>query len=168
MTTQRRIMLAAGVGLLFVLHIVAAFALGVYVGRYGLTRDGLALQGPHNAQRLDGPQLAPGGQPPAGQPGNLPQNPPLPGEPTLVGRIRRIEPGRLDLATPNGPRQVSWDAATRVRELAGATLAVSDLEEENTVAIFGTFSDGGQLLQAELIVLLPPPDQAQPRPPANP
>ena len=158
---QHKFLYAIGILILFLIHIIAAFALGVYVGRYGPTRQGLTLQGPGEMRQQ--PQQAPPGQAPDRQ---LAQ-PFLPGEPTVIGRIRRVGPHTLDLATREGPRQVILDAETEVRDqAAGGSAGRDSLAEEQIVAIFGVFDDDGRQLQADLVVILPEPEQ--PRPPANP
>jgi len=153
MTTQRKLLYGAGITLLLLFHVVIAFALGVYVGRYGLTREGLNLQGPRDM----GPAPAGTG---AGQPEpERPIAPGLPGEPAVLGRIRRVGREMLDLATREGPRGVMVDAGTRVRDSAGAILDLEDLSPGQIVAVFGARVNGGQGLQADLIVILP---QAEP------
>jgi hypothetical protein len=140
MTTQRKLLYGAGILLLLLFHVVIAFALGVYVGRYGLTREGLTLQGPGNVER-----------PPAGAAPDRPGT----GQPAVLGRIRRVGREMLDLATREGPRQVMVDAGTRVRDSTGAILNLEDLSPGQIVAVFGVRIDGGQGLQADLIVILP-------------
>ncbi len=153
MTTQRKLLYGAGILLLLLFHVVIAFALGVYVGRYGLTREGLTLQGPGNlAPAPDQPRRDP--LEPEG-----PAAPALPGEPAVLGRIRRVGREMLDLATREGPRGVMVDAGTRVRDSTGAPLNLEDLSPGQIVAVFGVRIDGGQGLQADLIVILP---QAEP------
>jgi hypothetical protein len=154
MTTQRKLLYGAGILLLLLFHVVIAFALGVYVGRYGLTREGLTLQGPGNVERP--PAGAAPDRPGTGQPEpEGPAVPALPGEPAVLGRIRRVGREMLDLATREGPRQVMVDAGTRVRDSTGAILNLEDLSPGQIVAVFGVRIDGGQGLQADLIVILP-------------
>jgi hypothetical protein len=145
MTTRRKLLYAGGVTLLFLFHIIAAFALGVYVGRYGMTRDGLTIQGPRNVGQpaVQGPD----------QPGQVT----LPGEPTAVGRVRQVGRSTLDLATREGPRQVMLSAETEYRDQTGETITWDNLSEGQIVAVFGVFGNGGQQLQAALIVVLPEP-----------
>jgi hypothetical protein len=148
MTTERKLLLGGGILLLFLFHIVAAFALGVYVGRYGLTREGLTLQGP---ARNQGPAQP---EPRQGAP-DQPGGPALPGEPAVVGRIHRLDGRTLDLATLEGPRQVMLDGETRYRDRAGELLDREDLAEGQIVAVFGIYADDGRQLHADLVVVLP-------------
>jgi hypothetical protein len=158
MTTQQKLLYAGGIVLLLLFHVVIAFALGVYIGRYGLTRDGLTLQGPRNVQAPQGPQPAQGAP-------NQPGQPILPGEPAVIGRIRRVDRATLDLATREGPRQVMLDNETKYRVGSGEVLARDDLAEGGIVAVFGVFIDDGQQLHADLVVVIPVQDQ---EPPARP
>lgn len=169
MVTSRRLMLVAGVATLLFFHVVAAFALGVYIGRYGMTGEGLTLQGPGNMRQLP-PDQAP--DQPADQ---MPARPPIPGEPTVLGRIRRIDPGMLDLATTGGPRQVLFDEQTKVWDRSGEVTSLDRLAEGQFVAILGVFHNGGQQLEADLIIILPnlrelrePSGQSPRRPAGNP
>jgi hypothetical protein len=157
MTRERKLLYAGGIFILFLFHIVAAFALGVYVGRYGVTREGLTLQGPRNVGPA--PAQPPDKAPQPVQPGaDQPFGPSLPGEPTVIGRIRRIGRNTLDLATREGPRQVVLDEETKVRTQAGEIVALDGLAEGQIVAIFGLFRDDGQQLQANVVILLPSPE----------
>ena len=163
MMTQRKLLYAGGVFLLFLFHIIAAFALGVYVGRYGMTRDGLTIQGPRNVGQPVVQPLGPD-RPGPDQSGQAA----LPGEPTAVGRVRQVGRGTLDLATREGPRQVMLSAETEYRDQAGETITWDNLSEGQIVAVFGVFGDGGQQLQATLIVVLPEPGADQVQPPDRP
>ena len=145
MTTERKLLLGGGILLLFLIHIVAAFAAGVYVGRHGLTREGLTLQGPLRNQNPAQPGTRPGAQ-------NQPAAPNMPGEPTVIGRIRRVDDQTLDLATREGPRQVMLDAETRYRDQAGELLGREVLAEGDIVAVFGIYPADGRQLHADLIV----------------
>ncbi len=166
--TQRKLLYAGGVFLLFLFHIIAAFALGVYVGRYGMTRDGLTIQGPRNVGQPAVQPLGPD-RPGPDQPGpDQPGQAALPGEPTAVGRVRQVGRGTLDLATREGPRQVMLSAETEYRDQTGETIAWDNLSEGQIVAVFGVFGNGGQQLQATLIVVLPEPGADQVLPPDRP
>lgn len=163
MATERKLLIAAGTILIASMLLVAAFALGVYVGEHGWTRAGLTLRGPGGPPQPPG---GPGGQSPPG--GVLPQpdKPPLPDggrRPDLVGRIRNIFEGTLMLATSDGPRTVELDEHTRVETAEGEPRSLDDLERGHLVAIFGRRNGDGRVLLAELLVLLPPPE----RPPAG-
>ena len=67
MKNQRKLMIAAGILTLFLIHLIAAFSLGIYIGRHGFSRQGLSLQGPQAVQQPP----KPGGC----QPGNPMRNP---------------------------------------------------------------------------------------------
>ena len=155
MTTGHKMLIAAGALVIVGMLLIAAFALGVYVGEHGWTRTGLTLQGPGG-----GPGQPPGGpdQPPPGGPG-APEPRPLPGggrRPDLVGYTRNIFEGTLVLATPDGPRPIELDEHTRVETTEGEPRSLDALERGQHVAVFGHRDGDGQVLVAELIVLLPP------------
>lgn len=156
MTTERKLLTAAGAIVIVGLLLIAAFALGVYVGEHGWTRAGLALQGPS----AGAPRPLPGAP---GVPGTFS---PLPGggRPDLVGRIRGVLVGTLMLATPDGPRTIELDERARVETPGGELRSLDDLERGQRVAVFGRRNGDGQVLVGELIVLLPPRQQ----PPADP
>ena len=159
MSTRRKLLYAAGALILLVVQFVIAFALGVYVGRYGLTREGLSLQGPNNQAQPAAP-AAPAA--PAG-PAQL-------GEPAVIGRIRHLGPRVLSLATREGPRQATLDADTRYMDPAGQPITRIDLAAGQIVAVWGVFDDGGQQLRADLVVIVPEqqPGPAEVEPPAKP
>ena len=157
MTTGHKLLIAAGAMLIVGMLLIAAFALGIYVGEHGWTRAGLTLQGPGGRG-----QAPPGGP---GAPGGLP---PLPGggrRPDLVGRIGNIFEGTLMLVTPDGPRTVEVDEETEVQTIEGQPASLDDLQRGQHVAVFGHRSGDGRVLIAELIVLLPPPEGAPGQPP---
>lgn len=162
MTTGHKLLIGAGTIVIVGMLLIAAFALGIYVGEHGWTRAGLTLQGPGAPDR---PPPQPGGA-------SAPENPlPLPGggrRPDITGRIREVFDGTLMLATPDGPRIVELDEQTRVETPNGDALSVSDLERGQNVAVFGYRSGDGQVLIAELIVLLPQPEQPSASPPGQP
>ena len=157
MTAGRKLLIAAGAMVIVGMMLIVVFALGVYVGEHGWTRDGLALRGPS-----DGP-----GKPPPTGPDVPGRFPPLPGgdrRPELVGRIRDILDGTLVLATGDGPRTVELDERTRVETTEGEPRSLDDLERGQHVAVFGHRNGDGRVLVVELLVLLPPAE----RPPADP
>jgi hypothetical protein len=153
------ISITAGGVILLLMLVASSFALGVYVGEHGWTREGLNYSG--------GP---PGGKAPAD--GNLPQGgpvqavtvrPPLApaglpaGRPDLTGRILRIRPQSIEVTTPNGPRTVVLSPETRFLDEDGRTITLKDLRNGDVIAVFGRFTagDGGEL-QADIVVRLPP------------
>lgn len=166
MTTGHKYLVAAGGIVIVGMLLIAAFALGVYVGEHGWTRAGLTLQGPGGGPR----QPPPGGgpdQPPPGDTGAPKPPAPLPGggrPPDMVGRIRDVFEGTLVLATPDGPRPIELDEHTRVETTEGEPRSLDTLERGQRVAVFGRRNGDGQVLVAELLVLLPSPE----RPPAGP
>ncbi len=148
MTTGRKLLIAAGAIVIVGMLLFAAFALGVYVGEHGWTRAGLTLQGPGR-----GPAKPPPGD--GGAPGPAP---PLPGggrRPDLVGHVRDVFEGTLVLATSDGPRTVELDEHTRVETTEGEPRSLDELERGQRVAVFGRRNGDGQVLVAELLVLLP-------------
>jgi hypothetical protein len=152
------IQLLAGGAVLVLMLVLAAFALGVYVGEHGWTREGLAY-GPGAAAKGPAAQAKP---PQAAPDGNgTPQVPFLPaglppGPPQLTGRIRQVAQDHLELAAAGGPRTVLLTDATQFRDETGQPITLRDLEKGDVVAVFGAFTqgDGGQLL-AEFVVGLP-------------
>ncbi len=155
------ITLSVGGAVLLLMLLAGSFSLGVYVGEHGWTRDGLSYTGPggrigaNDRPNAGGP--APGGpavavtlQPPAA-PAGLPS-----GRPNLTGRIVRISPQRIEVATANGVRIVILTAETRFLEQDGREIALKDLKKGDLIAVFGllTEGDGGEL-RAEFIVRLP-------------
>ncbi len=144
MAKSRRLILPGAVVILGMLCI-AVFSLGVYVGKHGLTQDGLQYQAP----RTNGAQL-PGDAPPGG----------LSGAPALTpeaaGLIRRITRTQVDLATREGPRTILLSEAVEVRLEDGRIGSPNDLKVGDLIAIFGQWTEGAtRELEAEVIVRLP-------------
>lgn len=171
-TTNRRGWIVTGAVLLQLMLLIAAFSLGVYVERYGFTRDGLSYAVPiGRAPAGPGGPGNPGGVGAPGGPDNPPDNRPVgpggPGQlplgleepPQLIGRVQRIYPDALDLAAPEGPRQVLIDESTLYEDIDGARLSAADLRPEMILAIYGHFTTEGRNLLAARIVILPPPPQ---------
>ncbi|RMF35623.1 MAG: hypothetical protein D6759_04500 [Chloroflexi bacterium] len=147
MNKRHRVLVIAGAVVIVLMLVTAAFALGVYVGEHGWTREGLTLGSPGRPGQQPAP---PGGA-------GMPPGQPLPGgQPTLVGRIRaRLDEG-LELATPQGPRSVSLTSTTRFEDAQGNPIEMTALRRGDMVAIFGHFEEGGQrTLVADLIVRFP-------------
>jgi hypothetical protein len=163
MTTGHKLLIVTGAMVVASLLLIAAFALGVYVGEHGWTREGLTLQGPGG-----GPGRPPQDGPPQGGDGAPGGQPPLPGggrPPDLVGRIRDAFGTTLLLATPDGPRTVELDELSQVETADGEIRPLDALEPGQHVAIFGRRNGDGQVLIAGLIVLLPPTEQQAPQQP---
>ncbi len=159
----KRAWVIGGVVLLELMLLVAVFALGVYFGRYGLTREGLVYAGPGGARAQPAQQQqGPKGQQPQVQPGGLPQLPPgLTEPPQLIGRVRNISPEGLNLATADGPRPVLFDEQTTCRDYQGVELGLERLRQGMVVAVYGERSPDGRNLIASEIVILPPSDEAE-------
>jgi len=181
MQRSNRVLMIAGLVMTQIMLLVAVFALGIYVGRYGLTREGLVYQaGPGGAA---GPGGLPGrsaplpggvspGVAPGQQGGGLPLPPGLTEPPQLIGRLLTITATALELATPQGPRQVLVDPDTTYMDEEGNTITLGDLEVGSVVGIYGEFGQDGRNVTAALVVILPPlpdgqgpPGPGQPRPP---
>ena len=157
---ESRWQIVVGAVVLLLMLLVGAFSLGVYVGEHGWTRGGLSYQ-PDSGGVLPG---APGQVPGQGQ---IPGPGQLPGQgaetPALIGRILRISPEALELATQEGMRRVELHDGTVFREQDGLELSLTDLSQGDIVGIFGEMiaGDGGRLL-AQVVLRLPP------RPPTAP
>jgi len=136
---QRRWLIWMGATVLVGMLVCAAFSLGVYVGRYGWSAQGLR----YGAQ----PQA------PAG----------APDQPDLIGLLRRRANGTLELATRQGPRQVEVNGATEIRDDLGSNLTLEDLRPGEILAVFGTLSPGnGRRFLADRILRVSAPAPAQP------
>ena len=140
---QRKILIGIGIFILFLLHVAAAFALGIYVGRHGLTREGLTLQ------------TAGSQRPVAVQDQNRPA---LTEAPDVIGRVRGLGRGAMQLATSDGPRLVVLSESTVVKDASGGVNELSALKEGMLVAVYGEFEGGGTGLKAQLVILLPDND----------
>lgn len=134
---QNRWQIAVGAVVLMLALLAGAFSLGVYVGRYGLTAQGLRLQ-PSDANRPAGNM-----QPAEGD------------EPALIGRLLQIRENGLDLATQQGRRFVSTSPETQWIDPQGGPLDPESLQEGDLLAIFGRLEDGGRQLVADRVVRLP-------------
>ena len=134
---QNRWQIAVGAVVLLLAVLAGAFSLGVYVGRYGLTAQGLRLQ-PSDANQ------------PAG---NL--QPAQDDEPALIGRLLQIRQNGLDLATQQGRRFVAIGPETQWIDPQSHPLEPEALQEGDLLAIFGQFEDGGNRLVADRVVRLP-------------
>jgi len=156
MSLGRRVMIGIGAVVIVGMMLIAAFSLGVYVGEHGWTWRGVSLAGP---QRLAAPPGGPGGAPPGALPGL--------GQPDALGAVRRVDGEILGLATRDGPRIVEVGEATQVRRIQGEPADIGALRPGTLVAVFGHPGDGGRVLVADLIVILPsrPPQGGAPPPP---
>lgn len=142
MVKNRKLIFAGGVVLVLVL-IVGAFSLGVYIGRYGVSAQGLHYQAAGGAPQIDRSRLT--------RPAGIPT-----GEPDIVGLVRGGTRDGIQLATQQGPKWIEVDADTSIMEISGRELGLKDLRPRDLVAVFGEFSvDDGSTLLATHIVRLP-------------
>ncbi len=157
---------------LILMLVVSAFALGVYVGEHGWTRQGLQYQpggqplppgGAPGQQPLPpAGNLPPGGasQPGVGQPPLDDRQPPSglpPGPPQVRGRIRSITGTTIELATPDGLRRITTTDLTRYLDAQGAAIDRGALGPGDIVGIYGRLvqADGGAQFMAEFVLKLP-------------
>ena len=141
---ENRWQIVVGAVMLLLILLVGTFSLGVYVGRHGLSQEGLRYQ-PAPPRGITEPK-------PAERAKDLPA-----GNPDVVGRIRALAPQNIQIATKDRPRWVEVDDSTRVHEANGQSLDLTDLRLGDVVAVFGDFSPGdGSRLLATHIVRLPP------------
>jgi len=142
MVTNRKLIFAGGVVLILVL-IIGAFSLGVYIGCYGVSAQGLHYQAAGDAPQIDRSRLT--------RPAGIPE-----GEADVVGLVRGGNRDGIQLATQQGPKWIEVDANTSVMEISGSELGLKDLRPRDLVAVFGEFSvDDGSTLLATYIVRLP-------------
>jgi hypothetical protein len=158
MTRGHKLLIGTGAAVIVAMLLIAAFSLGVYVGEHGLTRDGLTLRGPDPGGPIQSPPISPGA--PVQQP---PVNVNRP--PDVTGRIQQNLGGSLLLATPDGPRTIKLNDQTQVRTREGEQRPLDALKPGQPVAIFGHRNGDGRVLVAELVILLPPPQQPTDQPP---
>jgi hypothetical protein len=175
---NNRVWLIGGVVLLQIIMLIAAFSLGVYFGRHGLSDEGLSYRGP--GQPVGQPGGAPGrgqGQIPGGpnnpqqpQQGVQPQlqlPPGLTEPPQVIGRLAHMGPDAFEIIIQQGPRPILFDEETYFRDHEGNTISPDDLQQGFILAIYGNPSPDRQNLIATEVVLLPP-IQEQPQQPAQP
>lgn len=140
MVTNRKLIIAGGVVLILVL-LIGAFSLGVYIGRYGVTTEGLHYQAA--IPQIDRSRLT--------RPEGIPEV-----EPDIVGMIRASSRDGIQIATKQGPKWIEIDANTSVLEISGEELHVKDLRRSDLIAVFGELTiDDGSTLLATYIVRLP-------------
>jgi len=151
---ENRWQIIVGAAVLLLMLLAGTFSLGIYIGRHGLSRDGLRYQ----PAAQGNPQLLPQGQNPQNRPAGIPQ-----GEPDLIGRLRKGSRNGIELATENGIRFVAIDKDTKFVDEAGDTIQGTDLQAGDILAIFGEFSvNEGQQLLASIILRLPEGSSPQP------
>jgi hypothetical protein len=147
---ENRWQIILGAGVLLFMLLAGTFSLGVYIGRHGLSRDGLHYQ----PSQVGNPQVLQ----PAERPPGIPE-----GEPELIGRLRSASRQGIVLATQNGIRFVAIDQETKLLNERGEAIQRTDFQVGDILVIFGEFNinEGTQLL-AEVIVRLPQQQQPQP------
>jgi hypothetical protein len=147
---ENRWQIIIGAVVLLLMLLAGTFSLGVYIGRHGLSREGLRYQ----PAQMTNPQ----GLQQSNRPPGFPE-----GEPQLIGRLRSVTRQGIELATQNGVRFVATDQETKLLNERGQALQRSDFQVGDILAIFGEFSinEGKQLL-AEVIIRLPQQQPPQP------
>jgi hypothetical protein len=147
---ENRWQIAIGAVLLLLMLLVGTFSLGVYIGRHGLSREGLSYQ----PAQVANPQIL--------QQSNRPEGIPE-GNPQLVGRLRSATRQGIELITQNGIRFIAINQETKLLNETGETLERSDFHAGDLLAIFGEFSinEGNQLL-AEVVIRVPQQQPPQP------
>jgi len=139
---QRRWLTPIGAVILVGMLLCAAFSLGVYYGKHGLSRDTLRTRPEANALVALRNEIGP---------------------PDLLGRIRRMTPAAFDLATSQGPRSVEINAETQYLDEGGASIAAANLGIGDRVAVYGELTAGaGRVFVARLVVRLPVQATVQP------
>ncbi len=139
----RRLLIGCGGVMLMSVLLLAAFSLGVYVGRGDLfSGQAPAIVGPGR------------------QPAQPPQQPEPAPRPALVGRVQSVDPGGLLLVTPQGLRGVIITPTTQFQrqvseEQPPVAASLDDIRRGVVVSVFGRPGDDGQGLVADLVVILP-------------
>ncbi len=147
---ENRWQIAIGAIILLFILLTGAFSLGVYVGRQGLSREGLRYELPEPGGAV--------GIAPADRPSGFPDR-----QPDLIGRLRSISAEAIELATPDGVRFILTDENTRFRDAQNQTLNASELQQGDILGVFGKFTgNGGRQVQATLIIRIPERPPAQP------
>ena len=147
---ENRWQIAIGAVVLMLMLLIGTFSLGIYIGRHGLSREGLRYQ---PAQ-----QVNPQGIDPANHPPSIPQ-----GEPDLIGRLRSGSQRGIELATRNGVRFAAIDENTKLLNQRGEALERTDIRAGDILAIYGEFNiNEGQQLLANVIVRIPDQQPLQP------
>jgi len=141
MVANRKLLTAGGVILIVVL-LIGAFSLGVYIGRYGVTAEGLHYQAAGGIPQIDRSRLV--------RPEGIPE-----GEPDIVGMIRASSRDGIQIATQQGPKWIKVDEKTSIMEISGIELILKDLRPRDLIAVFGelTIDDGSTLLATHVVRL---------------
>ena len=141
MVANRKLIIAGGMVLILVL-LISAFSLGVYIGRYGVSAEGLHYQAAGGIPQIDRSRLT--------RPEGIPE-----GEPDITGMIRATSRDGIQIATQQGPKWTETDVKTSVMEISGNELSVKDLRPRDLIAVFGelTIDDGSTLLATHIVRL---------------
>ena len=151
---ENRWQIIIGAAVLLLMLLAGTFSLGIYIGRHGLSREGLRYQPASQANQ----QAPPQNLNPQDRPAGIPQ-----GQPDLIGQLRRGSKDGIELATENGIRYVAIDGDTKLVDETGNSLQGTDLQVGDILAIFGEFSvNEGQQLLASVILRLPERSPPQP------
>lgn len=118
-----------GAGLIALTLICGSCSVGVYVGRHGLSAEGLRLA----------PNVP--NQPAAGDGAVRPPGLPM-GDPDVIGLIRTGSVDGIELATREGPREIQFDQNTVLFEPGGRVLTLRDLRPGDVLAVYGERSAG--------------------------
>ena len=151
---ENRWQIILGAAVLLLMLLAGTFSLGIYIGRHGLSREGLQYQPAAQGNQ----QVLPRDQVAKNRPPGVPQ-----GQPDLIGRLRKGSRNVVELATENGIRFVAIDIDTKLLDEEGNPLQGTDLQAGDILAIFGEFSaNEGQQLLASVILRLPERSPPQP------
>jgi hypothetical protein len=132
----QKLIIAAGIVLITGMLVTASFSLGIYVGKYGWTKDELVPQ-----EHMDNLPLHHNGHPP-----------------DVVGIIQDIYSDMMMLTTTEGIRMVELHDEVRIETDEGDECLLNEVMygiKGEYAAIFGHFGESGRVLIADLIVLLP-------------
>jgi hypothetical protein len=142
MAANRKLIIIGGVVLSLVL-LIGVFSLGIYIGRYGISADGLHYQSAGRIPQVDRSRLT--------RPEGIPE-----GEPDIAGMVRGVSEDGIQIATQQGPKWIKIDTNTSFLEISGTELGKADLQPRDLIAVFGEFSiDDGSTLLATHVVRLP-------------
>ena len=105
---ENRWQIILGAGILLLMLLAGTFSIGVYIGRHGLSREGLQYQPLQQAN----PQVIH-----PNRPASIPE-----GEPDIIGRLRTTSRQGIEVATQNGIRFVLIDQETKLLDERGGKI----------------------------------------------
>jgi len=152
MTRSQRILIILGGALLVGLMVIAAFALGVYVGDRRRPPTAADLLG-----RPVGQANPPGA---AGLPLDVLRV--LPRPPDFVGEVQSVRGRSVVVRGPQGDRTVALDDFTVLYRPDSSKGSPQDLRPGLVIAVVGTPADGGRTVIADAIAVLPPQPKGPP------